>query len=158
MDKQVLDASVAEPGKANPLRIAPGNERFAFLYVVIAAGALTSAMIYSGLAGLTWWHSVLMVVGAVVLGCAILFSILEVRRIAQTPKEAAKALEEASNPYQERTIVVDPPTGDPYPHHEDYKQSSGFDQGQLTSQLPDATPLIDKLLRRGRLGVPRAAR
>ena len=149
MDKQ-LNVSVAGPGRAKFAAIAPGNERFAFLYVVIAAGAVASAMIYSGITGLTLAQTILAVIGAVVVGWAILFSVLEVRRLAQTPDEAAKALEEASNPYTTRTVVVEPPTADPYPHHEDYVQSSGFDQGQLTSRIPDTTPFISRFARRGR--------
>ena len=157
MDKQ-LNVSVADPERAKFAAIAPGNERFAFLYVVIAAGALASAMIYSGIAGLTLAQTILAVIGAVVVGWAILFSILEVRRLAKTPAEAAQALEEASNPYTPRTVVVDPPTADPYPHHEDYTQSSGFDQGQLTSRIPDTTPLIARLLGRRRGEMQKAGR
>ncbi len=150
MNRQLSDVSVAGPGQAKFAGIAAGNERFAFLYVVIAAGATASAMIYSGIVGLAWWQSLLAVIGAVVVGCAVLFSVLEVRRLAQTPNEAAKALEEASNPYSARTVVVDPPTADPYPHHEDYAQSSGFDQGQLTSRIADTTPFINRFGTRGR--------
>jgi len=157
VDKQ-LNVSVADPERAKFAAIAPGNERFAFLYVVIAAGALASAMIYSGIAGLTLAQTILAVIGAVVVGWAILFSILEVRRLAKTPAEAAQALEEASNPYTPRTVVVDPPTADPYPHHEDYTQSSGFDQGQLTSRIPDTTPLIARLLGRRRGEMQKAGR
>ncbi|HUJ51237.1 MAG TPA: hypothetical protein VLW25_13595 [Bryobacteraceae bacterium] len=149
MDKQ-LNVSVAGSERAKFAAIAPGNERFAFLYVVIAAGALASAMIYSAIAGLTMWQTILAVIGAVVVGWAILFSVLEVRRLARTPAEAAQALEEASNPYTSRTVVVEPPTADPYPHHEDYTQSSGFDQGQLTSRIADTTPFIGRLLGRRR--------
>ena len=157
MDKQ-LNVSVADPERAKFAAIAPGNERFAFLYVVIAAGALASAMIYSGIAGLTLAQTILAVIGAVVVGWAILFSILEVRRLAKTPAEAAQALEEASNPYTPRTVVVDPPTADPYPHHEDYTQSSGFDQGQLTSRIADTTPFIGRLLGRRRGEMQKAGR
>lgn len=157
MDKQ-LNVSVAGSERAKFAAIAPGNERFAFLYVVIAAGALASAMIYSAIAGLTMWQTILAVIGAVVVGWAILFSVLEVRRLARTPAEAAQALEEASNPYTSRTVVVEPPTADPYPHHEDYTQSSGFDQGQLTSRIADTTPFIGRLLGRRRGEMQKAGR
>jgi len=157
VDKQ-LNVSVAGSERAKFAAIAPGNERFAFLYVVIAAGALASAMIYSAIAGLTMWQTILAVIGAVVVGWAILFSVLEVRRLARTPAEAAQALEEASNPYTSRTVVVEPPTADPYPHHEDYTQSSGFDQGQLTSRIADTTPFIGRLLGRRRGEMQKAGR
>ena len=128
----------------------PGSEKFTFLYAVIAAGAVASAMTYSGITGLAWWQSLLLVIGAVIVGWAALFSVLEMRRVSQTPEEAARAREAAVNPYTARTLIVDPPTADPYPHHEEYTQSAGFDQGQLTSRIADTTPLIEKFLRRKR--------
>jgi hypothetical protein len=130
--------------------IVPGHERFVFLYAVIAAGAIASAMTYSAIAGLAWWQSLLTLIACLTVGCAILFSILEVRRLAQTPNQRAdEALVSTSNPYPSRIVVVEPPTGDPYPHHEDYAESAGLDQGQLTSKLPDSTPFIDSILSRG---------
>ena len=146
--EKAFNVSIAGAGKAKFLGFAPGRERFAFLYFVIAAGAVASAMTYSGITGLAWWQTVLLLIGSVVVGLAILFSILEVRRLAQTPDQAAKAAEQARNPYTSRIVVVEPPTADPYPHHEDYGQSAGFDQGQLTSHLPDATPFVQEFLRR----------
>lgn len=147
MENQTLNVPVAGPQQAKHMGIAPGRERFAFLYAVIAAAAIASAMIYSGIAGLAWWQSVFLVIGTVIVGWAILFSILEVRRLAQSPEErAAEALEEGPNAYPARTLTVDKPTGEPYPHHEDHTESPGFDQGQLTSRIPETTPFIDKLV------------
>ena len=150
MANQIVNVPIASPEKPKLLGVMPGNERFAFLYVVIAAGAVASAMIYSDITGLAWSKSLMLAIGAVIVGCAILFSVLEVRRLAQTPEEAAKARMDAVNPYTSRTLVVDPPTADPYPHHEDYTQSAGFDQGQLTSRIADTTPIIEKFRRRSR--------
>ena len=147
MPNNLLNVSVAGPARAKFVGVVPGREKFAFLYVVIAAAGLAGVMTYSGIAGLAWWQSLLMLVGCLIVGWAILFSILEVRRLGQTTKERAdEAVEGSSNPYPSRNVVVAPPTADPYPHHEDYAQSSGFDQGQLTSQLPDSTPFIDRFL------------
>lgn len=151
MPTNLLNVSVAGPGRAKFAGVVPGHEKFAFLYAVIAAAGIAGVMTLSGIAGLAWWQSVLMLTGCLIVGWALLFSILEVRRLAQTAKErAAEALEGGSNPYPSRIVAVAPPTADPYPHHEDYAQSSGFDQGQLTSQLPDSTPFVDRFLSGGR--------
>jgi len=149
MHKYSMNVSVAGPEKPKFFGIVPGHERFVFLYAVIAAGAIASAMIYRAVAGLAWWQSLLMLFTCLTVGWAILFSILEVRRLGQTPKERAdEALEGSSNPYPARIVDVAPPTGDPYPHHEDYAESAGLDQSQLTSRLPNSTPFIDGILSR----------
>jgi hypothetical protein len=49
-----------------------------------------------------------------------------------------------------RRVVVEPPTGHPYPHHELLPGSQGLDQGQLTSRCPDTTPELFRLWRRNR--------
>jgi len=142
--------SVAGPEQTKFVDIVPGRERFTFLYVVISAIAIAFVMTYSGIAGLAWWQSLLMLIGCLTVGWAFLFSVLEMRRLAQKPKNKGdEALTEA-NPYSPRIVAVKPPTGEPYPHHEYYAESQGFDQGQLTSQLPDSTPFIDRFLSRGR--------
>jgi hypothetical protein len=123
-----------------------GQEKYAFLYVAISAVALAVVMTYSGLAGLVWWQSLLLLLGGLIGAWATLFSVLEVRRLAQ-PSKSGEAQVEAEA-YPPRTIVVAPPTGDPYPHHEEYAESSGFDQGQLTSRIPDETPFTGKFLGR----------
>jgi hypothetical protein len=132
----------------NILHVARGEEKFAFLYVVIAAGAIASAMVYSAIAGLSWLQNLLLLVGCLIVGWAILFSVLEVRRIASTPKNRGEAA--FKEDYPDRIVTVEPPTGDPYPHHEDYPQSAGFDQGQLTSRIPNSTPFMDRFLNRQR--------
>jgi hypothetical protein len=130
------------------LHISRGEESIAFLYVVVAVGAISTAMLYSVVAGLTWWQDLLMLIGSLILGWAILFSVLEVRRSASTPEDRAK--QAFQEDYPDRIVVVDPPTGDPCPHHEDYPQSAGLDQGQLTSRIPDSTPFVDRFLNRPR--------
>ena len=90
-----------------------------------------------------------MLTGCLIVGWAILFSVLEVRRLGQTAKERADEALEDANPYSSRIVVVEPPTGERYPHHEDHAESPGLDQGQRTSQLPDSMPFIDRFLSRG---------
>jgi len=143
MDKPLNPSDTVRQQKSF-LGLVPGQERFAFLYVVIAAAAVASVMIYSGIARLHLWQTSLMLVGTVVVGWAALFSILEVRRLSQSDKDRADEAIASVNPYTSQSVVVEPPTADPYPHHEDYAQSAGFDQGQLTSRLPDATPLVGR--------------
>ena len=151
MHKHLLKVSFTRPKKARFVGIVPGQERFAFLYVVISAATTTCVVTYGSIAALPWWQRLLMLIGCLIVGWAILFSILEVRRLGQTVKERAdEALGRSSNPYPSRIVVVEPSTGDPYPRHEDYVGSAGLDQGQLTSQLSDSMPFIGRFLSRGR--------
>lgn len=135
------------------------NARFHFLYVVISAVAIGCALTYSFIAGLGSWQTVLVLMGLLLGAWATLFSFLEVRRLAQTPKERAdEALTEEPDPYAPRTVVVEPPTGVPYPHHEDYPESAGLEEGQLLSRLTDPTPLIEDFLSRRHKEKQKAAR
>jgi hypothetical protein len=113
------------------------ERRFGFLYAEISAAAIATVMIFSGIAGLAWSQSLLMGIGTCGVGWAVLFTVLEMRRLGNSggPKEDP-------DPYPSRTLIVAPPTEDPYPHHEDYVESQGFDQGQLTARLPDALPFL----------------
>ncbi|MBZ5609286.1 MAG: hypothetical protein LAP38_13565 [Acidobacteriia bacterium] len=147
MPKHLLNGSLASQPK------------FAFLYVVISTVAIAGVMTYSAIAGLAWWQSLLLLIGCLIGAWMTLFSFLEMHRLAPTPKNpAGGAPQEEADPYAPRTVVVAPPTGDPYPHHEDYAESSGFDQGQLTSKLPDETPFIGMFLSRRRFKKQMAGR
>jgi hypothetical protein len=151
VDKSLLNVSVAGHEKAKFVGVVPGQEKFAFLYVAISALAVACAMTFSGIVGLTTLQTVLLLIGLLIGAWGTVFSFLEIRRIARTAmNKADEALEEAANPYSSRTVVVKPPTGEPYPHHEYFTESQGLDQGQLTSRLPDAMPFIDSFLSRRR--------
>lgn len=145
MDKHL---SISGPEKARLIGIPPGQERFVFLYVVVAFITLAVVMTCSGIAGLSTGKTLMMLIGALIVTFAMLFSVLEVRRLAQKDRDAA--LVEQPDPYAPHGLVVRPPTGDAYPHHEEYRESQGFDQGQLTSRIPDSTPLVDAFLLRRR--------
>lgn len=122
--------------------------RFAFLYLVASAAAVGCAMTYSWITSLGTWQTILLVTGCLIGAWATVFTFLEVSGLAQTGKSADEAVQEEPDPYAPRTVVMGPPTGEPYPHHEDHVESSGFDQGQLTSRLTESTPFIDALLSR----------
>lgn len=149
MDKDLSNVSIAGPAKGRFFGIVPGQERFAFLYVAISAVVVAGAMTFSGIAGLTRGQTALLLIGTLIGAWATVFSLLEVRRIARAASHRTD-LAEGANPYTSRTLIVNPPTGEPYPHHEYFTESQGFDQGQLTSRLPDATPLIESFLGRRR--------
>ena len=126
-----------------------GLEKFAFLYVLLATVAVAGAVTFSWIAGLVWWQTLLVLVGALIGAWGTTFSFLETRRVAQRPDQRNnEILREDTDPYIPRKVKVAPPTGDPYPHHEDYPESAGFDQGQLTSRLPDETPFVEEFLKR----------
>ena len=88
----------------------------------------------------------LLLIGGLFVAWGIVFTFLELRLLAQTPKErAGDILPEEKEPYG--PVTVQPATGDPYPHHEDYPESVGFDQGQLTSRISGSTPFVEDLAR-----------
>ena len=125
------------------------NANFTFLYVVISAVAVGCSGIYSLITGLAWWQTALVMIGGLLGAWAILFTFLELRRVAQTQNDnAQEAPNKEENPYVSRTIVVLPSTGMPYPHHEDYPESAGLTEEQLVSRLPNKTPIIEDYLDR----------
>ena len=124
------------------------NARFSFLYVVISVAAVGCAMTFSWIADLNRLQTVLLLMGGLLGAWATLFSLLEIRRLAQKSKSVDEALKEEADPYAPRTVVVGPPTGAPYPHHEDYPESAGLEEGQLCSRLTNPTPLIEDFLNR----------
>lgn len=159
MHQSVLNPSFMVTRKAKFAGVIRGREKFAFLYVLISAVVVPCAMTYSSLTGLGWKQTSLLLIGGLVGAWATVFSFLEVYRIGQTPQQrAAEILTEEADPYTSRTVTVQPPTGDPCPHHEDYPESAGFDQGQLTSRLTESTPLVEAFLSHRRREKQKAAR
>lgn len=122
---------------------APGEEKFTFLYIAISAVAITCAVAYSLIANLGLFQSSLLLTGALVVGCAFVFSYMEIRRITRPFKAAGKSDAEP-DPYGPRKLKIAEPTKDAYPHHEDYVESQGFDQSQLTARIPGSTPFVDR--------------
>ncbi len=126
----------------------PREEKFTFLYVAISAVAITCAIAYSLFAGLTFLHGSLLIGGCLLVGWAFVYNFMEVRRASKT---AGQAEPTEPDPYGPHQVVTAPPTGDSYPHHEDYAESQGFDQSQLTARIPDQTPYPTGLFaRRGK--------
>lgn len=138
MDKQ-LNLAFAGQGKA---KSTSGQEKYTFLYIVFPCLALTAALLYCMLTGLTRLQSFFLSLGAVLLACTAVFFFLEIRRIARASKGVEEIKPEA-DVYAPRDVSVEPPTGEPYPHHEDFVESQGFDQGQLTARIPDETPFLE---------------
>ena len=117
-----------------------------FLYVVLTAIALTGIVLYSLTEKLSWSQIMLLSAGSLLVIWAIVFTFVEVQRIAgQSQKSIVQSFDEADDWDLPRRVVVEPPTDEPCPHHEDHAGSEGLDQGQLTSQLSGTTPLIAEL-------------
>lgn len=150
MHEHLLTVSAEGTRKTTFAHAIQGEEKFAFLYVAISALVLAVAMTYSSIAGLSGPQTALLLVGGLIGAWATVFTLLEIRRLGQTPKERADEALIRENPYFSRSVTVQPPTGDPCPHHEDYPESAGLDQGQLTSRTPEPTPFIEDLLAKRR--------
>ncbi len=143
MYKQSLHVPAAGPGPPKFLGITRGREKFAFLYGIAAAITATCVIAYGLIASLNWWQTLLLVIACVLVVSTMVYSVLEMHRDDGNKHEA---FGEEPDPYAARTVVVAPPTGEPYPHHEYYAESQGLDQGQLTSQLPDSLPFFGRNL------------
>jgi hypothetical protein len=124
------------------------NSRIAGVYVAATAVTVTSLVLYSLMAGLPASESLLLLLGVLIVIWAIVFTFLEVGRIAARAKSIAGS-DELVDPDAPRTVIVEGPTGEATPHHEAHAGSPGLDQGQLTSNLPDHTPTIGYLMRFG---------
>ncbi len=86
--------------------------------------------------------SVVFLIGSLIVVWAALFSFFEVRRIAadRSPSSCLGDSDHGIDPDAPRVVIVEPPTGEAIPHHEDHLGSRGLDQGQLTSRIPDTFP------------------
>ena len=109
--------------------------RVAFAFAVVTASVITCIALYSLVAGLTRFEAISLLIGSLVVIWAVIFTFFEVGRIASRKKSISG--HEEIDPDAPCNVVIQPPTGHPYPHHEEIAGSSGFDQGQLTSRLPD---------------------
>ncbi len=122
--------------------------RVAFTYVVVSAVVITAILLYSLVAELTWPQRVWLTLGVLVVVWGIVFSILEVRRIAAREKSIVGP-PHMVDPDAPRKVMVEPPTGEATPHHELHAGSEGLDQGQLTSRLTGTPTPREIFQRRG---------
>ena len=122
------------------------TSRVMFAFGVATAAAITCIVLYSLMARLSGFETLFLLIGSLVVLWAILFTFYEVRRIATRSKSIRGEVHEI-DPDGPRRVIIQPPTGDPWPHHEYAPESPGQDQGQLTSRL-SGTPSIRELFRR----------
>lgn len=134
------------------------TSRVVFPYVVVFAVMVSFIAGFGMMAGMHKWEILLWSLGACLVVGGIIFTFFEVRRLAGISKSNEElAREEAeTDRLTHYAVVVEGPTGDPYPHHEDHAGSPGFDQGQLTSRGPEATPWIEDWLTKRRQKRPRS--
>jgi hypothetical protein len=119
------------------------KSRVLFAFGTAIAIAVSCIVLYSLIAGLSLFQTSLFLVGSLIVVCAGLFSFFEVRRIAagRSTSICLDGSEEQIDPDGPRVLIVEPPTGEATPHHEDHIGSQGLDQGQLTSRIPDTFQL-----------------
>lgn len=106
----------------------------------LTAVTVTCIVLYALVADLGLFQALLLLGGCLLVLGAMLFTFLEVRRLARGSNRRPGPNVEEADPDASRVVVIEPPTGEPYPHHEHHVGSPGLDQGQLTSQLPDPPP------------------
>ncbi len=127
--------------------------RVVFTVGTISAIVATCIILFTLQAGWKWPQALVLLIGSLVLVWAILFSFMELRRVA-TGSPAITGPREEFDPDAPRRVTVRPPTGNPEPHHEHYPESPGQDQGQLTSRLEGTPSLREMLRRRGESNEP----
>lgn len=120
---------------------------FASLLAMIVGAIL--AFILGMLGGLNEpKRAIVMCAAAVVVG-GIVFSILELswRRNSKEVMDQSESIDRFEAELAERRAKAEsatlPEHLEPYRHHEQHPESPGFDQGQLTSNLPGTTPFFD---------------
>jgi hypothetical protein len=120
--------------------------------------AATIALMFGLLAGLSWPRCLMLMGALAALIGGAAFSLLKMHRLALSQPvgssdRVATGLPVDSN-RSATTSLAAPPRGlarqsaflfQPYPHHEDYPESAGEDQGQLTSHLSGSTPWLEDL-------------
>ena len=124
--------------------------RVVFPYAMVFAVMLSFIAGFGMMAGMRAWEVLLWSVGGCLVVGLIIFTFFEVRRLAGISMSTEQLAREEAEADRMNAVVVEGPTNDACPHHEDYVESAGFDQGQLTSRTPEGTPFIEDLLRRWR--------
>jgi hypothetical protein len=119
------------------------KSRVLFAFGAATAVAVTCIVLYSLIAGLSFLQASLFLAGSLIVVWAGLFSFFEVRRIAagRSTSICWDGSADRMDPDAPRVVIVEPPTGEATPHHEDHLGSEGLDQGQLTSRIPDTFPI-----------------
>jgi hypothetical protein len=119
------------------------KSRLLFGFGTATAVAVTCIVLYSLIAGLSPLQTSIWLVGSLIVVWAGLFSFFEVRRIAAGRSTSIfwDGSDDRIDPDAPRVVIVEPPTGEATPHHEDHLGSEGLDQGQLTSRIPDTFPI-----------------
>lgn len=141
-------AQIAGPKRTRIPGVVTGREKYTFLYFVMGGIGLTAAIFYASMAHLAPVQTVLLLIGLPLVACAFVFSFVEVRKAAP-PDTSAEPGPDLTQ-YAERPVDLKPPTGEPYPHHEYFTESQGFDQSQLTARIPDETPFLEAFFERRR--------
>ena len=128
--------------------------RYEELLAMIAAA--TTALIVGLMARIGWQNCLILIGSAAAFTGGVLFALLELHRLGRAASGNAAILAQNTSDANQsirlrafaslRRIMMQPAeSNDPYPHHEDYPESPGQDQGQLTSRLTGSTPLLEEL-------------
>lgn len=110
-----------------------------FPYIVALVLTITFVILLSLTVGFSVSQAVLLGVGCALLVWAGVFTVIQFIRCPKRPDGRRR---EEPEPDVRRVLIVEPPTGEPQPHHEHHPESPGLDQGQLTCHWPSSTPLI----------------
>jgi hypothetical protein len=111
-----------------------------FVYMIVVAITATCCIVLSMVAGLSTGQTLSLTIGGSALVWAAVFTLVKFNGAWKTNQFQGPG----ADLNIKRVVIVEPPTGEPYPHHEDHAGSEGKDQGQLTCHLPGSTPLVGR--------------
>jgi hypothetical protein len=153
--KQLVKGRV-RPNRKNETDSAGNKLPFEYLLPMVAAA--TIAMMFSLLMDVSGAVCLmLMGAGATLIG-GVAFTLVQMHTLGLSQEtgspdraahhehpDASRSAESRLRAH--RIMLLKQPANEcePYPHHEDYPESAGEDQGQLTSHLTGSTPFFEKL-------------
>jgi hypothetical protein len=134
------------------------NNELAFEYLLPMVAAASAALMYSLLAGVSWPVCLMLMCSTAALVGGVAFTLVQMhilglpyqrysseRAVQHDRVDANESLEMRLTMQQEMLVTRSNCEYRPYPHHEDFPESAGEDQGQLTSHLSGSTPFVEDL-------------
>jgi len=122
---------------------------FQFEATLAIVAVATLAFIIGLVAGLSWQECVTLIIGVSCLLGGIVFTLIEMHRLTHPPTSRRSPPPSTKAATVLRKIVARSwQSVDPLPHHENYPECPGQDQGQRTSNIPGSTPLLEEIAQR----------
>lgn len=119
-------------------------------YLLPMVAGATVALIFGLLVAASWPVCLMLMGAAAALMGGVAFTITQLQSLGlprkpRTPDQPTRSVESKLRAQRQKLVKQPSDKYEPYPHHENYPESPGEDQGQLTSHLPGSTPFFGEL-------------